>query len=604
MATLGDKFKKLIGRSSPIMDMVEDATSELLLNPAWEKNMAVCDVINRKLDSAKEVLVCIKKRAGNSSPKVQYLTLVLLETCIKNAGKRFINELCQHANLRDEIIKVALKTGSADHLMAADQAKRILVNFRTFAPAAVQAQQPSWQAIGQQRGVGFHGIPTDEDWSSQVGSGEDIASNPRNYHQEEIAQARVARGPMNPANPNEDEIEQQRQILAQIQEQNRRRQQQQQHHHAHHHQHPSQRPPDQPMIVTGPDGRQMLVQPIAPGTAVRGAVHAPPAMNQAIVQLSQQVNQQNYPYQHHHHHHHHHHHQHHQQRHVDPAVREQQIRAAQEQQESKLAEDLSNVPYLVSLMKEMLDTAGEENRAPEEVRGDEVISQLAENLRSIQGRVSHVLENGGGSENLEMLLTHNDSLVDILERYATVSGGVGIPQDPGLVMPPNSRGQSPSAAAAQQQQMQILQQLEAQRRAQEPEPMPMPQHEPEEPIPAPAAAQTLDDIFSMPASAPTAPTGETEMRETMTSHQAGFNLQEASAESLTYSDEYVPPAPAAEEPTPAPAPAPSPPKETEETNPFLDRPASPGNPLARLQPQEQADLDFDSFLNDRMQPVS
>ena len=43
---------------SPFQDIVDQATSEYLLTPDWEKNLRIIDLVNAKLDNAKVCVPC------------------------------------------------------------------------------------------------------------------------------------------------------------------------------------------------------------------------------------------------------------------------------------------------------------------------------------------------------------------------------------------------------------------------------------------------------------------------------------------------------------------------------------------------------------------
>lgn len=70
----------------------EQATDPSLASENWALNMEICDIINETEEGPKDAIRAIKKRlnqhAGKNYTVVMY-TLTILETCVKNCGKRF-----------------------------------------------------------------------------------------------------------------------------------------------------------------------------------------------------------------------------------------------------------------------------------------------------------------------------------------------------------------------------------------------------------------------------------------------------------------------------------------------------------------------------------
>ncbi|KAL8168122.1 hypothetical protein V2J09_009621 [Rumex salicifolius] len=87
---------------------VEKATSELLIGPDWTMNMEICDSVNSDHWMAKEVVKSAKKRLQHKSPRVQMLTLTLLETMVKNCGEQVHFHIAERKVL-DEMIKIVKK---------------------------------------------------------------------------------------------------------------------------------------------------------------------------------------------------------------------------------------------------------------------------------------------------------------------------------------------------------------------------------------------------------------------------------------------------------------------------------------------------------------
>mmetsp|Transcript_11454 Transcript_11454/g.26061 ORF Transcript_11454/g.26061 Transcript_11454/m.26061 type:complete len:524 (+) Transcript_11454:46-1617(+) len=93
MAAFKGLFEKAADAFTPQTELgrlVENCTSDLLIGPDWGANMNVCDQINALgEDGSREGLKCMRKRLKHKNPKVQILTLTLLETAMKNCGINF-----------------------------------------------------------------------------------------------------------------------------------------------------------------------------------------------------------------------------------------------------------------------------------------------------------------------------------------------------------------------------------------------------------------------------------------------------------------------------------------------------------------------------------
>ncbi|PNF16526.1 TOM1-like protein 2 [Cryptotermes secundus] len=78
--------------ASPVGQRIEQATDAALASENWALNMEICDIINDTEDGPKDAIKAIRKRltqnAGKNYTVVMY-TLTVLETCVKNCGKRF-----------------------------------------------------------------------------------------------------------------------------------------------------------------------------------------------------------------------------------------------------------------------------------------------------------------------------------------------------------------------------------------------------------------------------------------------------------------------------------------------------------------------------------
>lgn len=78
--------------NTPVGQKIEQATDASLASENWALNMEICDIVNDTDEGPKDAIRAIRKRllqnAGKNYTVVMY-TLTVLETCVKNCGRRF-----------------------------------------------------------------------------------------------------------------------------------------------------------------------------------------------------------------------------------------------------------------------------------------------------------------------------------------------------------------------------------------------------------------------------------------------------------------------------------------------------------------------------------
>lgn len=104
MSTMSFKMKELFQGPNQADKLVEEATSEALDEPDWATNLDLCDMVNHEKVNSVELIRGIKKRIQLKNPRVQYLTLVLLETVVKNCEKAFSEVAAER--VLDEMVKM------------------------------------------------------------------------------------------------------------------------------------------------------------------------------------------------------------------------------------------------------------------------------------------------------------------------------------------------------------------------------------------------------------------------------------------------------------------------------------------------------------------
>eukprot|EP01031_Cornospumella_fuschlensis_P049761 gene49761-60915_t len=122
--------------ATPLGQMVKHATDNLRLVPDWTQNLEICDHVNRRLENIDIVIKAIRRRLQDSNQNTIYLTLILLETCMKNCGSPF------HASfdrtLMDDVVKIAKGSkgnkNSEEALRLIQQWGRVFENKRSVCP--------------------------------------------------------------------------------------------------------------------------------------------------------------------------------------------------------------------------------------------------------------------------------------------------------------------------------------------------------------------------------------------------------------------------------------------------------------------------------------
>ncbi|XP_043261490.1 TOM1-like protein 2 isoform X2 [Colletes gigas] len=94
--------------STPVGQKIEQATDANLASENWTLNMEICDIINETEDGPRDAIKAIKRRLNHAAGKnyiIVIYTLTVLETCVKNCGKRFHALACSREFVQ-ELVKL------------------------------------------------------------------------------------------------------------------------------------------------------------------------------------------------------------------------------------------------------------------------------------------------------------------------------------------------------------------------------------------------------------------------------------------------------------------------------------------------------------------
>ncbi|XP_046644061.1 TOM1-like protein 2 isoform X1 [Daphnia pulicaria] len=94
--------------ATPIGQLIERATDASLSDENWALNIEICDMVNEQDDGPRDAVRAIKKRlqlnAGKNHTVVMH-TLIVLETAVKNCGRRFHILVCSK-DFVQELVKL------------------------------------------------------------------------------------------------------------------------------------------------------------------------------------------------------------------------------------------------------------------------------------------------------------------------------------------------------------------------------------------------------------------------------------------------------------------------------------------------------------------
>uniref|UniRef100_A0A0A9EUI9 VHS domain-containing protein n=1 Tax=Arundo donax TaxID=35708 RepID=A0A0A9EUI9_ARUDO len=104
VSNMSFKMKEFFQGQNMADKIVDEATLETMDVPDWATNLEICDMVNTERVNSVEVIRAIKRRIMLKNLRVQYLSLVLLETIVKNCEKAF-SEIAAERVL-DEMVRL------------------------------------------------------------------------------------------------------------------------------------------------------------------------------------------------------------------------------------------------------------------------------------------------------------------------------------------------------------------------------------------------------------------------------------------------------------------------------------------------------------------
>ncbi|XP_064640380.1 TOM1-like protein 2 isoform X2 [Lineus longissimus] len=118
--------------STQVGQLIEKGTDGTQDSENWALFMEVCDIINETTDGPKDAIRAIKKRLNNNvkNSLVLHYTLTLLETCVKNCGKRFHVQVANKDFLHDIVKIIGPKNNPSEQVQ-----EKVLSLIQTWADA-------------------------------------------------------------------------------------------------------------------------------------------------------------------------------------------------------------------------------------------------------------------------------------------------------------------------------------------------------------------------------------------------------------------------------------------------------------------------------------
>jgi hypothetical protein len=112
MDEVKDKASRII--PSAYSEIVEETTSDVLLAPNYQNIVFICDSANANHENVTDIVRAIRRRMDNKSAKVQYFTVQVLDSLIKNCGLNVHVEVAETKGLLHDLFVIATRKPSRD----------------------------------------------------------------------------------------------------------------------------------------------------------------------------------------------------------------------------------------------------------------------------------------------------------------------------------------------------------------------------------------------------------------------------------------------------------------------------------------------------------
>ena len=132
MEEMRDKASKML--PTPYQESVDECTSDILLALDYDRAVFLTDSANsHQGENVVDVIRAVRKRLENKNKKVQFFTIQLLDTLVKNCGPRVHVEIAESKGLLRDVLTIAVKDAVKDGEHEAKSASlKMIQNFSVW----------------------------------------------------------------------------------------------------------------------------------------------------------------------------------------------------------------------------------------------------------------------------------------------------------------------------------------------------------------------------------------------------------------------------------------------------------------------------------------